>query len=142
ACASGEVPNANPPNADLMSFGVDSRSALDSRIGDVPADVIKLNEQRKLPPWTNHPLTEQQRKRVSAALRTLTPLQDRVLREHVRSISFVEGMSNNGQTLRILKNDGALHTSFDMVLRAGLLNETISQFATRKERQLFDATGS
>jgi hypothetical protein len=33
-------------------------------------------------------------------------------------------------------------TAFDLVINALVLNETISQFATRKERTLFDASGS
>src|SRR6185295_9597707 len=116
ACASGDRHDAAPPNADLMSFGVDSRSPLDSRIGSVPAEITKQDAQFKLPPRTDHPLTEQERKRVSAALRTLTPLQDRILREHLRSISFADGMTSNAQTTRVMTGDTS-HDSFDIVLR-------------------------
>ena len=141
SCASGSPAETRPPNADLLSLGVDSRSSIESRVGDIPPEIAKRNAQFKLPPWTNHPLTAKERRKVLGALHKLTPLQASILQEHLRSISFADGMSNNAQTARVI-GDNVSHGSFDLIIRASLLDETISQFATRKERQLFDTTGS
>ena len=140
SCDTTDRYNATPPNADLLSLGVDSHSSIESRIGEVQTEIVKRFADFRLGTLTNHVLTDNERKKFSAALAALTPLQRRVLREHLRSVSFVDGMSNNAQTSRV--NPGAPYPIFDFVIRAGLFNETVSEFATRKEQQLFETGGS
>jgi hypothetical protein len=64
-------------------------------------------------------------------------LQRRVLQVRLASISFVEGMPNNALTYPNPLDP--TKQTFNITIRAGVLNETISELVTRKERTCFEA---
>jgi hypothetical protein len=64
----------------------------------------------------------------------LPAFERRALQNHVRSISFVDGLPMNGLTLL---DDPADPNTIDIVIRPAVLTETISQFLTRKERSCY-----
>jgi hypothetical protein len=131
---------ASPPDTAQQPLGVDSSSSIESRISEVPPEIIRSYVERGQVAPINYDLTSEERRRFSAALEVLTPLQKAILREHLRSISFVEGLPANAQTIRV--NPGGPETAFDFVFNARLLGESLSEFATRRERQLFEAGDS
>jgi hypothetical protein len=131
--------DAAPQQAPSPSF--DIASPLESRIGGaVPASTLKSYADSGRGVLTTHVMTEAEKRQVAAALAALTPLQRRIAQEHLRSISFANGMMSNAQTAR--STLGAAYPEFEIVLNPVLLKETVSEFLTRKERQLFDTTGS
>jgi hypothetical protein len=106
-----------------------------SRIGSVPPEIVERNADRGLA-LISHELSESETERFSVALGALTPLHKAILQDHLRSISFVEGLPANGQTVRV--DPSGPEQAFDLVFNARILGETVSEFATRKERELFD----
>jgi len=130
----------SPADGGQPSLGVDGSSSIEARISEVPPEVIKSYADRGQVVPINHDLTSEERRRFSTALEVLAPLQKAILREHLRSISFVEDMAANAQTVRV--NAGGSEAVFDLVFNSRILDETLSEFATRKERQLFEAGGS
>lgn len=139
ACMSPERPEAPAPDAGLLKLGVDSTSPIESRIRPVPTEVVRSYASFQKATLTDRVLTDAQREKVAAAVAMLTPLQVSVLRKHLRSISFADGMPNNAQTARVLSSD---YLAFDIVFNANVLDETVSEFLSRKEAQLFDTSGS
>jgi len=117
----------------------DTSTPLRSRIGFPPDSVRQRYHDLPKPSASLHELTAAEHAKVEAVLQELPAFTRQVFIEHVRSISFVDGITNNGTTI---KEAGSTFPVFDMVLRAGLLNEDISEFLTRKERGYYTATSS
>jgi len=88
----------------------------------------------------SHELTDAEHRRLAVALARLPPLQRQVLDGHLDRISFVEGMPNNALTYPVGMDPATKR--YDIAIRAGVLNETVSELVTRKERSCFDARGS
>jgi hypothetical protein len=86
----GEVPKAQRAEA-LAKYGFDPSTALESRFGEPPAAVLKAFKDSGAKP-TAHVLTEVERQKVSRAFAALPPLSHRILRERLRSFSFLDGM--------------------------------------------------
>jgi hypothetical protein len=84
-------------------------------------------------------LTVAERMNVESALQQLPAFARQALMEHVRSISFLEGLAGNATTM---KEEGSTVAVFNIVLRADLLHETVSQFLTRKERNCYSPSDS
>jgi hypothetical protein len=89
---------------------------------------------------TNHALTSEQRQKFVTALDVLTPLHRTIIQEHLRSISFADGLPANAQTVRVTPSGP--EPAFDLIINARVLDETLSEFATRKERQIFETGDS
>jgi hypothetical protein len=70
----------------------------------------------------------------------LTPLQREVLQKRLRAIYFIDGMPNNALTFA--DGGSTAEPTFSIAVRSGALNETISELVTRKERTLFNNSGS
>ena len=85
-------------------------------------------------------LTAEQRRKVSAAFELLTPLHQAILRRHLRWISFSAELPNNAWTMRL--EPAGIELEFGLVINVRVLDETLSELMTRKERQLFEAEGS
>jgi hypothetical protein len=83
--------------------------------------------------------TPAEMKKAEAALALLTPLQKSVARKHLRSFTFTDAADFNGQALRSGQGDDF---KVDIIFNRIILSETASDFLTRKERQLFDTSGS
>jgi hypothetical protein len=124
--------DGTPPVALPLTF--DPSIPLESRL-TFPPDSVRRRYRNP----TFHKLTEAEHAKVERVLGELPAFTSRVLAQHVRSISFVEGIPANATT--IMEPESTLPV-FDIVLRAGLLNESVSEFLTRKERSYYAANGS
>ena len=85
---------------------------------------------------TNHELTAVEQAKVDKAFSVLPALYKRVLKEHLSSISFMDNMPNTALTSPVETDDSIKH--FNITFRAGILNETISEWATWKEKSAFN----
>jgi len=118
----------------------DPSSSLDSRITVPPDAVMKRVLRQSTPPPTFHELNDAERAKLLNVIQQLPPFAELALREHVRTISFFDGIAGNATTM---KESGANSAVFNMVIRASMLNENMSEFLTRKERNcyIFDNSG-
>ena len=89
-----------------------------------------------------HELTEAEWAKVDAALARLPALHRRVLQEHLRRLSFVEVPPGGGNALTRDVDPKSADKQFDITLRAGLLDETLTEFLNGKERGVFEADAS
>ena len=126
-----------PPKA---SVRIDPASPLDSRVGEADPAVLKMFADAGVPAPSAHVLTDAERKSLARAFTTLPPVHQRVLRERLRRISFLDGMPNTALTSTVDTN--AATPVYDLTIRAGVLHESASEFLTNKERTCFDFTGS
>jgi len=131
---------AAPAIAQQAPPAFDATTSLVSRIGgEIPA---RVNESRKMggaPPLKTYTPTPAEMKKAEAALAALTPLQKSIAQKHLRSFTFTDASDFNGQTARSGQGDDF---AIDIIFNKRILSETVSDFLTRKERQLFDTTGS
>lgn len=124
----------------LLRYGIDPSSSIQSRLGDAPANVVKMFADSGMAKPTIHVLTDSERQKFSAALADLPPLHRRILSEHLRSVSFLDGLPNNALTSVV--NPADEYKVFDLTIRAGALSETVSQLVTQKEKTCFETAGS
>ena len=117
----------------------DPSTPLGSRITLPPDFVRQRYRDLPKPSPTFHELTEAEHSKVENVLKELPAFTRQVFAQHVRSISFVDGPFGNGTTTM---EPGSTGPVFDIVLRAGLLNESVSTFLTRKEQGYYTAAGS
>ncbi|CCH53466.1 putative secreted protein [Fibrisoma limi BUZ 3] len=116
-----------------------SRHQLDlsQRIRTAPESVFKMFSEAGMKP-VNHELTQAQKEKVSKAFNLLPPLHQRILTQHLQSISFMDNMPNTALTSLLDSGDGP--KKFNITFRAGLLDETISEWASWKENSCFKRT--
>ncbi len=124
----------------LRRHGLDPASPLGSRVKETPEAVLKMFREAGLAVPTPHALTDDERRKLSAAFEALPPLHRRVLAERLRSVSFLDGMPNTALTSTI--NPDEPYRLFDITIRAGILREDVSEWFTWKEGTCFDASGS
>lgn len=72
-------------------------------------------------------------------IQQLPPFARKAFTEHVRTISFFDGITGNGATMLEADSTGPV---FNVVVRASILHETVSDFLTRKERKCYIAKES
>ncbi|GAB4027445.1 hypothetical protein GCM10028773_58770 [Spirosoma koreense] len=84
----------------------------------------------------NRNLTPAQKEKVSHAFALLPPLHQQILKQHLHSISFMDNMPNTALTSPV--DSGGLPKRFTITFRAGLLDETISEWASAKENTCFE----
>jgi hypothetical protein len=87
-----------------------------------------------------HDLSEGERRRLEAAFEALPPLHRRVLRERLRTISFLDGMPNTALTSTV--DPAAPFLLFDITIRASIFDTDVSEWLTWKERTCFTPGGS
>lgn len=107
------------------------------RVKIAPESVFKMFREAGLKP-VNRTLTTAEKEKVSKAFEHLTPLHQRILKQHLLSISFMDNMPNTALTSQ-LDTSGATKM-FNITFRASLLEENISQWATWKENSCFTPT--
>ena len=105
------------------------------RILPAPETVFKKFTEAGMNP-ENHVLTKAEQQKVEQAFSILPPLYKKILKAHLHSISFMDNMPNTALTSTLETGDTS--KQFNISFRAGILNETISAWATRKERTVFD----
>lgn len=130
---------AQAPTPPVAVVQIDPTSALDSRVGDTDPSVLKMFADAGMGTPTPHVLTDAERQSLARAFTVLPPVHQRVLRERLRRISFLDGMPNTALTSTV---ESAATPMFDLTIRAGVLQESVSEFLTNKERTCFDVSGS
>ncbi len=132
--------HAQAPAPPTTSVHIDPASALDSRVGETDPSVLKMFADAGMPAPSAHVLTDAERQSLARAFTTLPPVHQRVLRERLRRISFLDGMPNTALTSTV--DPDAPTPVYDLTIRAGVLHESVSEFLTNKERTCFDSSGS
>ncbi|OQP53339.1 hypothetical protein A4D02_22785 [Niastella koreensis] len=89
---------------------------------------------------TEHIITDEERKKIDSAFSLLPPLHKRVLKERLKSISFLDNMPNTALTSSF--NYEEKYNLYHITFRAGILKETVSQWLTWKENTGFDTAHS
>jgi hypothetical protein len=87
-----------------------------------------------------HIVTLGERAVLANVLAQLTPFQREVLQNRLHAIYFIDGLPNNALTFP--DGGSTAEPMYSIAVRAGALHETVSELVTRKERTLFDTTGS
>lgn len=116
-------------------FGLDPAIPLTNRVSQTPGDVLKRFKEAGMSP-TEHIVTEEERKIISAAFAMLPPLHQRVLKERLKDISLLDNMPNTALTSTL--NFEEPYNLYHITIRAGVLHETVSQWLNWKERGYFD----
>ena len=140
--AAGQEAELRPESRDetISRYGLDIQSTLESRIQDVLSpELLKRFERASVLP-TIHVLTADERKKVAEAFAALPPVHRRILIEHLRGITFLDGMSTSGITWTL--NSGNAYPVYDIAVRASVLRQTATEWLTEKERSVFSITGS
>jgi hypothetical protein len=106
-----------------------------SRIVKAPESVFNKFMDAGMNP-SNHILTETEKAKIDQAFSNLPPLHKKILKQHLHSISFMDNMPNTALTSTLESADSI--KQFNITFRAGILNETISEWATWKEKSVFD----
>ncbi len=119
--------------------GVHPATRLADRVQDTPAAVVRRFEDAGMSPQV-HVLTGRERRLVAQALAALPPLHRRVLKARLRSLSFLDNMPNTALTSTV--ESGSPEPLFDITIRAGILQQTASEWLTEKERTCFVANDS
>jgi hypothetical protein len=104
------------------------------RIQIAPESVFKSFREAGMKP-VNHKLTPTEKEKVNHAFTLLPPLHQRILKQHLQSISFMDNMPNTALTSPV--DTGGARKMFNITFRASLLDEDISQWATWKESTCF-----
>jgi hypothetical protein len=123
----------------LHTYGLNPASPFISRIRETPASVVKMFTDAGMSP-RNHELTAEERLTVEKAFAALPPLHQRVLKEHLRSITFLDNMPNTALTSTVNGKDS--YRLYDITVRAEILHQNASEWLTGKERGCFKTQGS
>lgn len=138
--ATDDQPAADQRAEAARRHGLEFAVPPESRVKPTSPSVLKLFEELGGPAPTPHPLTAAERSRVSAAFAALPPLHRQVLADRLRSINFLDGMPNTALTSTI--NPGEPYLVFDITIRAGILDQTVSDWLTWRERGYFEPGNS
>jgi hypothetical protein len=113
---------------------------LEDRVSSAPEELLKRFSAELKMKLSAHIVTPAERAIVTNALTQLTPFQREVLQNRLHAIYFIDGLPNNALTF---PDGGPTHgRMYSIIVRAGVLHETVSELVTRKERTLFDSPSS
>ena len=104
------------------------------RVKPAPKSVFKMFRAAGMKP-VNRKLTSAEKEKVSNAFTLLPPLHQRILKQHLLSISFMDNMPNTALTSPVDPVGGI--KMFNITFRASLLNDNVSEWATWKENSCF-----
>lgn len=122
------------PNVYAQQVGSPQTIDLADRVEPAPESVFTKFREAGMQP-VNHVLTETEKKKVSKAFAALPPLHQKILKEHLHSISFMDNMPNTALTSTLITSGTT--KMFNITFRAEILNETISEWATWKENTCY-----
>lgn len=106
-----------------------------NKVSKAPESVFNMFIEAGMQP-INHELTAAEQAKVDKAFSILPALHKKILKEHLQSISFMDNMPNTALTSTLETPDSS--KQFNITFRAGILNETISEWATWKEKSAFN----
>ena len=123
-------------NTSLYAQKADSLQILTlvQRTQPSPEHVFSKFHESGMNPIT-HQLTETEKEKVAQAFSMLPPLHLKIVKEHLHSISFMDHMPNTALTSPVETSDTT--KMFNITFRAGIINETISKWATWKENTYY-----
>lgn len=107
------------------------------RVAVAPESVFTMFREAGMAP-VNHELTVLELAKIEKAFAVLPPLHQKILKGHLHSISFMDNMPNTALTSPVESPDSTKY--FNITFRAGILHETISEWATWKERSCYEAS--
>lgn len=110
-----------------------------ARVAPPPQGVIDKFKEAGMEDIRPHILTAPEQAKVLAALTSLPTLHRRVLEQKLHSLAFVDGIPGDGTGLT---SRDETKGSFDITLRASVIDESLSTFLTNKERRVFIDDGS
>lgn len=116
------------------AYGLNPKSSFLSRISTTPPDIIQQFRDAGMSP-TEHQITREETNIIAAAFAALPPLHQQVLKQHLKSVSFLDNMPNTALTSPVTKEEGI--NLYHITFRAGILHQTISEWATGKESTCF-----
>lgn len=127
-------------DSDVYSaFGLDTTTVLHDRIYPVHERIQSLFRQAGMEP-VNHQLTKAELEIVQAGLEGLPRTVREVLKKRLLQISFVDGIANTAFTAPV--NPKASTKLFTITIRAEILEQTVTEWLTAKEKDCFDFTDS
>lgn len=143
ALCAGFIAYARVPQQDsgtLPAQNVAPQCPLEDRVQLAPEGLLKQFGKQLNVNLSAHVVTPAERIILANAFVQLTPVQCEALKRHLHAIYFIDGMPNNALTFP----DSGTSTDplYSIAVRAGALNETVSDLVTRKERTLFDSASS
>jgi hypothetical protein len=115
-------------------YGLDPATPLLKRVTKTPDDILERFKEAGMSP-TEHVLTSEEINTVESAIDMLPPLHQRVLRQHLKSFSFLDNMPNTALTSPVTGDEAV--KLYHITFRAGLLHQTISEWMMQKESSLF-----
>lgn len=125
--------------ATQKQYGLNPHSPLISRIAATPVDIIKQFRDAGMSP-TEHSMTKEERRMVAMAFASLPSLHQRVLKQHLKSISFLDNMPNTALTSPVTSDEEV--NLYHITFRSGILHQTISDWVTEKELTCFSGGDS
>jgi hypothetical protein len=128
---------ATPLVSRTQGFSADS--PLSSRVEKAPESVLATFREAGMSP-REHIITPEEGAAVTAAFEEMPPLQQRVLKERLEGISFLDDMPNTALTSTVLSADSVRR--YHITFRAAVLHQTISQWITEKENTCFSTDDS
>ena len=123
----------------VMAQHPETRSVGSSRISATPESVLRSFRDDGMAP-VEHELNSEEISIVNAAFNTLPILHQRILKERLEGISFLDNMPNTALTSRIKTGDSV--ERFHITFRAAILHQTISQWLKEKELTCFANTSA
>lgn len=132
--------SAVPLVRSIRSFPFDPDTPLESRIQAPTPEIVEIFERSRQAAPPNHILTDDERRKVSAAFEALPPVHRQILRKHLRAMMFVDGLTGSAITTTI--NLGDANPLFDIAIQATVLHQTASEWLTEKERTVFSVVNS
>lgn len=133
-----QVSGTNGGNTTLQAvqvkYGLDPATPLLKRVSKTPDDVLERFKEAGISP-TEHMLTDEEISTVESAIAMLPPLHQRVLQQHLKSFSFLDNMPNTALTSPVAGDEAV--KLYHITFRAGLLHQTVSEWMTQKESNLF-----
>ena len=107
---------------------------LNDRVGLTPDDIILNFQEMGMYP-VNHILTSSEQEVIEQAFDALPPLHQKILKDHLYSISFLDNMPNTALTSPVGESEE--NKMFTITFRSEILHQTISEWATWKENSLY-----
>lgn len=120
-------------------YGLNPKSSILSRLSVTPGDVITIFKEAGMDP-TEHTMSREEIQVLADAISLLPPLHLRVMKQHLKSISFVDNMPNTAITTPVTSNERI--KLFHITFRSGILHQTISDWASQKENTCYSKADS
>lgn len=117
-------------------------TALRSRVGAPHPESVAAYRAAGAIGAAPHQVTDAEWARVEQALADLPPLHRRILEQRLDRLSFIDAPDSAGTALTRSFDGPDGRPLFEITLRADVLDKTLTEFLTAKERQLFVDDGS